>query len=80
MKPFFRAAAAHTLGRLDATDARELLVDTVGNLDNAPAVRREAAAALARMADRQETGALRRIAAEYPERATRRALLEAPVE
>ncbi len=77
MKPFFRAAAAYALGELGARETRADLLDTLSDLDNAPAVRREAAIALGKVADRKTLSKMKQIAANYPEWTTRRHLFDA---
>jgi hypothetical protein len=54
-----------------------VLLEVVGNLDNATDTRHAAAEALARVADPGSLAAIQKLAAGYPEMSTRRALLEA---
>ncbi|MBN2450430.1 MAG: HEAT repeat domain-containing protein [Lentisphaeria bacterium] len=77
-KPFFRAAAARALGDIGADDTADLLVATIRNPGNAPAVRQEAARALARLGlDAETTAGLRSLAESCPDLPSRLALLEA---
>jgi HEAT repeat protein len=56
------------------------LLGAVRNLDNAPDVRHAAAVALGRIADPASLGELKKLAADYAEVSTRRALAEACLE
>ena len=77
MTPFYRAAAAYALGEIGDRRAIPTLLAAVANLDNAMDVRRSAAQALALVADAAALPRLEKLAADYPEVATRRALLRA---
>jgi len=77
MTPFHRAAAAYALGRIGDPKAAPTLLKVVANLDNALDVRHAAAQALAMLRDPATMAQLRKLAATYPEVATRRRLLEA---
>lgn len=75
--PCWRAAAAWALGRMGDSRAVPALLNAVRNLDNAPDVRHAAAESLGRIADPASLGALQKLAPDYPEISTRRALLAA---
>jgi HEAT repeat protein len=75
--PCWRAAAAWALGQIRDRRAVPVLLEVVGNLDNATDTRHAAAEALARVADPGSLAAIQKLAAGYPEMSTRRALLEA---
>jgi HEAT repeat protein len=77
LTPCWRAAAAWALGRIGEKRATEALLAVVGNLENAPDTRHAAAEALGRIGDPACLEPLARLAADYPEISTRRALLEA---
>jgi len=77
MTPFYRAAAAYALGQIGEPRAVPSLLKTIANFDNALDVRHAAARALGMLPDRSHLPQLRKLAADYPEVATRRALLEA---
>ena len=77
MTPFHRAAAAYALGRIGDPKAAPPLLKVVADLDNALDVRHAAAQALARLRDPATRRQLETLAADYPEVATRRILLEA---
>jgi len=76
-RPFYRPAAAWGLGQLKATKAVPTLMKAVQNLDNASSVREQVAIALGKTADKSALAQIRKIAEEYPDLMTRRALLEA---
>lgn len=75
-RPFHRPAAAWALGELKAKKAIPALMKVVQDLDNASCAREQAAIALGKIADKSILAELERIAEEYPEITTRRALLE----
>jgi HEAT repeat protein len=75
--PCWRAAAAWALGRIGDRRSVPVLLETVGNLENATDTRHAAAEALGAIGDPQSREAIRRLAEGYPEVSTRRALLEA---
>ena len=77
MTPFHRAAAAYALGRIGDTRAAPALMKAVADFDNALDVRHSAAQALAMLCDPSHLAALEKLAADYPEVATRRILLRA---
>jgi len=74
-RPFYRPAAAWSLGQLKA-QAAPALIKAVKDLDNASSTRQQAAIALGQIADKSILPELKKIAEEYPELMTRRALLE----
>ena len=67
------------IGELQAKKAVPVLLKTVQNLDNASSTREQAAIALGKIADKRCLPELKKIAEEYPELMTRRALLESVV-
>ena len=77
LTPCYRAAAAWALGRIGDKRAATVLLKVLGDLDNAPDTRYASAEALGRIADPATLAATRRLADDYPDFATRRALLEA---
>ena len=77
MKPFYRAGAAHALGRIGDVRAAGALLKLVQNLDNASCVRQCAAVSLGQICDKTYLDKLKSVAEDYPELATRRSLLEA---
>ncbi|NQT41409.1 MAG: HEAT repeat domain-containing protein [Planctomycetes bacterium] len=77
MTPFYRAAAAHALGRIGDPAVVPDLLTTVADFDNAIGVRHSAALALGMLAEGRWLPQLKALAQTYPEVATRRALLEA---
>ncbi len=77
LTPCWRAAVAWALGRLGDRRAVPVLLEVAGNLQNAPDTRHCAAVALGEIADPASLVPLQRLAANYPEIAARRALLEA---
>ncbi len=79
-RPFYRPAAAWALGELKAKKAVPALLNAVQNLDNASSTREQAAAALGKIADKSVLEEIRKIAEDYPELMTRRALLASVVE
>ncbi|MBT3198876.1 MAG: hypothetical protein HN350_03075 [Phycisphaerales bacterium] len=74
-RPFHRPAAAWSLGQLKAKQATPTLLKTVQELGNASSTREQAAAALGKIGDKTTLTELKKIAEEYPELMTRRALL-----
>ena len=75
--PCPRAAAADALGRIGDRRATPALLAAVRNFDNAVDVRHAAAVALGRIADPAALDDIRKLAADYPEVSTRRALIAA---
>lgn len=75
-RPFYRPAAAWSLGELKAKEAVPALLDAVQELENASSTREQAAAALGKVGDPETLDALHELTEEYPEMMTRRALLE----
>ncbi len=73
--PCWRAPAAWALGRIGDHRAAPVLIRAVSNLENATDVRHAAAEALGSTADLTHLPELRKLAANYPEVSTRRALL-----
>jgi len=74
-RPFYRPAAAWSLGELKARKAVPALMKAVKDLDNASSVREQAAVALGKIADKSTLAELKKIAEDYPELTTKRALL-----
>jgi HEAT repeat protein len=77
MKPFYRSAVADSLGRFGDRAALSDLLRSVSDYRNAPAVRRQCAVSLGRLASAGDLDLLRPLAETYPELATRRCLQEA---
>ena len=75
-RPFHRPAAAWSLGELRAKKATQALLRAVQHLGNASSTREQAAIALGKIADKSTLAELEKIAEEYPELMTRRALLK----
>lgn len=75
--PCWRAAAAWALGRIGDRRAVPALLAAVRNMDNATDVRHTAAVALGAIADPASLPEMEKLAADYPEISTRRALLAA---
>jgi len=73
--PMYRAAVAYALGRIGDRRATPSLLKGVANFDNALDVRHSAAHALALVCDESCLPDLQKLAADYPEVATRRVLL-----
>jgi HEAT repeat protein len=72
--PCWRAATAWALGRIGDPEAVPALLIVVHNFDNAPDVRHAAAVALGQVATSSSLVELQKLAADYPEVSTRRAL------
>jgi HEAT repeat protein len=75
LTPCWRAAVAWALGRIGDRRAAPVLLKIIADLDNAPDTRHTAAEALAHLADAAGIEAIRTLASDYPEVATRRVLL-----
>ncbi|MBL7076441.1 MAG: HEAT repeat domain-containing protein [Kiritimatiellae bacterium] len=75
-RPFHRPAAAWALGQLKAREATDTLLAIVKDLDNASSTREQAALALGLVGDKGKLEALQAISTEYPDIATRRAILQ----
>ncbi len=73
--PCYRAAAAYALGRIGKRSATDVLIKTLGNMDNALDVRHASAVALKRIADESDIQAIAKLAAGYPEVSVRKVLL-----
>ncbi|MCX7006890.1 MAG: HEAT repeat domain-containing protein [Kiritimatiellaeota bacterium] len=73
--PCWRAELAWALGRLGDRRAAPVLLKIVSDLRNAPDTRHAAAVALTRVGDDASFAACRKLAADYPDIATRRVLL-----
>ncbi|NQT37829.1 MAG: HEAT repeat domain-containing protein [Planctomycetes bacterium] len=80
LTPCWRAAAAWALGQIGDRRAVPALLKVVGDLKNAPDTRHAAAESLGRIADPASLDRIRRLAADYPEESTRRALLKASLQ
>jgi len=78
-RPFYRPAAAWSLGRIKAKNSTQALLKAVQELGNASSTRQQAAIALGEIADKTTLPEIKKIAEEYPEMATRRSLLESIV-
>jgi HEAT repeat protein len=76
LTPCWRAAAAWALGQIGDRRAAPALLAVVGNLKNATDTRHAAAEALGQIGDPASLEPMQRLAADYPEVSTRRALLE----
>ncbi|MHC4627860.1 MAG: HEAT repeat domain-containing protein, partial [Planctomycetota bacterium] len=74
MTPFYRAAAADALGRIDSPRAVTALTEALTDFDNAVSVRNAAANALLNLSEHVDAGRLDAIAQTYPETSTRRIL------
>ncbi len=75
LTPCWRAELAWALGRIGDRRAAPVLLKVVGDLRNAPDTRHAAAVALACLGDGASDEACRKLAAGYPDIATRRVLL-----
>jgi HEAT repeat protein len=73
-RPFYRPAAAWSLGELQAKAAVPTLMAVLQNLDNAPSTREQAAGALGKIGDRSCLAALRALVEDYPEVTVRRSM------
>ncbi len=80
LTPCWRAAVAWALGRLGDRRAVPVLLDVIADLDNATDTRHAAAAALGEIGDPGSREAVRKLAEDYPEVATRKALLRVVAE
>ena len=74
MTPFYRAAAAAALGRIDSQRAVAALTEAITDYDNAVSVRNAAADALLNLSEYVDAGRLDAIAQTYPEISTKRIL------
>lgn len=74
--PCWRGAAAWALGRIGDHRAADTLLAVVADMNNAVDTRYAAAKALGAIANPQSIPAIRKLAEDYPEVSTRRALLE----
>jgi HEAT repeat protein len=77
MTPFYRAAAADALGRINNPRATSVLIETLTDFDNSVSVRNAAANALLRLSKYAPAEQLGAIAQSYPEVSTRRVLMQA---
>jgi HEAT repeat protein len=75
--PFYRAAAAFSLGCIGDPGAVDVLMEVVTDFDNAVSVRNAAAESLIRLKAHTPSKKLREIAQSYPEISTQRLLFEA---
>jgi HEAT repeat protein len=75
LTPCWRAGVAWALGCIGDRRAAPALLKIVGDLHNAPDTRHAAAVALTRVGDDASFAACRKLAADYPDIATRRVLL-----
>ena len=75
LTPCWRAAVAWALGQLDDKKAGPVLLNVVADLENAPDTRHAAAEALGAIGDPRCVPAVKKLAKDYPEVATRKALL-----
>ena len=74
-RPFYRPAAAWSLGELKTPKAVPILMHVLTDLDNAPSTREQAAEALGKIGDKSCLDELTKLAEEYPDVMTRRAIL-----
>jgi len=74
--PCYRAAAAYALGRIGDRAAAEVLLDVIGNLENAVDVRHAAALALKGIGGHD--AAMAKLAADCPDVSVRKVLLSMP--
>ncbi len=77
LTPCWRAASAWALGRIGDRKAAPVLLRTVTNMQNATDTRHAAAEALGSLMDAAMAEQVRKLAVDYPEHSTRRALLRA---
>ena len=77
LTPCWRAAVAWTLGRFGDRRAVPVLLEIVGNLDNATDTRHAAVKALEQIADPASLASLKQLGNQYPEISVRRALVDA---
>ena len=77
LTPCWRAAVVWALGQIGDSRAAPVLLEIVGNLENAVDTRHAAAEALGRIAGPAARETIQELAADYPEVSTRRALLKA---
>ena len=77
LTPCWRAASAWALGRIGDRRAIPALLNTVANLQNAPDTRHASAEALGLLIDAGDVEQVRKLASDYPEVSTRKALLRA---
>ncbi|MBL7189083.1 MAG: HEAT repeat domain-containing protein [Phycisphaerae bacterium] len=76
LTPFYRAAAAGALGRINSPRAIGTLMEALTDYDNAVSVRNAAANALLNLSEHVDADRLDAIAQTYPEVSTRRTLLQ----
>ncbi|MHC4693918.1 MAG: HEAT repeat domain-containing protein [Planctomycetota bacterium] len=76
MTPFYRAASADALGRIDNPRATSVLIDMLTDFENAVSVRNAAANSLLRLSKYAPAEQLHAIAETYPEVTTRRLLMQ----
>ncbi len=77
LTPCWRAASGWALGRIGEKRAVPELLKVIADLKNAPDTRHAAAEALGHIADPASADAIRKLAADYPDFSTRKALLRA---
>ncbi|MBM3891912.1 MAG: HEAT repeat domain-containing protein, partial [Verrucomicrobia bacterium] len=77
LTPCWRACVAWALGRIGDKRAASVLLGIISDMKNATDTRHAAAEALDRIADPASAESVRKLAANYPEISTRRALLKA---
>ncbi len=75
LTPCWRAAVAWALGQIGDRRAVPVLLEIVGDLDNATDTRHAAVKALGQIGDPTSVNAMRSLADDYPEVSTRRTLL-----
>lgn len=79
LTPCWRAASAWAIGQIGDKRATPILIRTIENLKNAPDTRHACATALARTADETALERMRKLASDYPEFSTRKALRRASI-